>query len=161
MALPSYKIQAGLNGSEYTWGDYSFNHRKLLKIDSSQVSGTSDFTNFPVLIELFDTDLKTDVQANGNDIAFLSTDGKTQYDHEIDVFDQNYNSTHARLLVWVRIPTLSATSDTPFFMYYGNSNMKSIQNSKGVWSDYQAVYHFEGNVADSSKYGRATEPMSF
>ena len=39
-------------------------------IDHNKVP--SDLTRFPVMIDIFDTDLRTDVQADGDDIMFTS-----------------------------------------------------------------------------------------
>jgi hypothetical protein len=77
--------------------------------------------DFPVLIDLFDKDLhSTDkVQTNGEDIAFVDATG-TKLDYELELFDQSYNSTHAHLVAWVRVPSLSGISNTTISMYYGN-----------------------------------------
>ncbi|MDX1798676.1 MAG: DUF2341 domain-containing protein, partial [Candidatus Lokiarchaeia archaeon] len=126
-----------------------FDHYKSITIDHTQVSGASGLINFPFLISIFDTDLRFDVQSDGDDIAFSSNN--VWLDHEIEVFDQTYNGTHAKLVAWVRIPALSATIDTVIRMYYGNSTMSSRQNPEGVWdSNYYAVYHMNQDPSSSS-----------
>ncbi|MHA1985330.1 MAG: DUF2341 domain-containing protein [Promethearchaeota archaeon] len=127
---------------------HNFNHFKTITIDHNQVSGTSGLTNFPFLISIFDEDLRFDVQSDGDDIGFSSNN--LWLDHEIEVFDQTYNGTHAKLVVWVRISALSATIDTIIRMYYGNSTMSSRQNPEGVWdSNYYAVYHMNQDPSSS------------
>jgi hypothetical protein len=117
-----------------------FKYYKVITIDSTKVVGSGSHKDFPMLISLFDSDLRNDVQSTGNDIAF--SNGTDWLDHEIEVFNQTYNSTHARLVAWVRIPWLSTSTDTIIDMYYGNSTMSSQQNPEGVWnSDYEAVWH--------------------
>ncbi|MFX1239761.1 MAG: DUF2341 domain-containing protein [Promethearchaeota archaeon] len=126
-----------------------FDHYKSITIDHTQVSGASGLINFPFLISIFDTDLRFDVQSDGDDIAFSSNN--VWLDHEIELFDQTYNSTHAKLVVWVRIPVLSVTIDTNLRMYYGNSTMNSRQNPTGVWnSNYVAVWHMNQDPSSSN-----------
>jgi hypothetical protein len=96
-----------------------------LTIDSSKVSGTSDLTDFPVLISLTNTSLKTTgncgyVQnSNGYDIIFSDATQTTRLDHEIE----KYDSAAGELVAWVRVPTLSATSDTTIYLHYGHGSV--------------------------------------
>jgi hypothetical protein len=139
---PSFKIQ--------DWSQSNFKHRKNITIDNTKVSGSAALINFPVLINLNDSDLRTEVQTDGDDIIFTDVSG-TQLDHEIEVFDQSFNSTHAQLVTWVRVPSLSATVDTTITMYYGNSTIGSQENPTGVWNNnYNAVWHLNQNVFDST-----------
>jgi hypothetical protein len=118
-----------------------FDHYKIITINHNKVEGTSTHTNFPILISLLDKDLHDKTQQpDGDDIAF--SNGTIWLDHEIELFDKNYNETHAKLVAWVRIPALSTSTDTIIYMYYGNSTMESQQNPSGVWSsDYSGVWH--------------------
>ncbi|MHA2274833.1 MAG: DUF2341 domain-containing protein [Candidatus Kariarchaeaceae archaeon] len=123
------------------WGLSSFKYRKAIKIDKFLVSGSGSLTNFPLLLNLLDEDLHNDVQSNGNDIAFTDYNGN-KIDHEIELFDQTFSSTQAKLVVWVRIPILSSTSDTTFFMYFSASGSPVQENPIGVWdSNYVGVWH--------------------
>ncbi|MFX1426790.1 MAG: DUF2341 domain-containing protein, partial [Promethearchaeota archaeon] len=126
-----------------------FQYYKVITIDHNQVSGTSGHINFPFLFSVYDTDLHSDTQSDGDDIAFSLNN--VWLDHEIEVFDQNYNGTHAKLVVWMRLPALSVNIDTLIRMYYGNSTMSSRQNPEGVWdSNYKAVYHMNQDPSSSS-----------
>ncbi|MFW9893944.1 MAG: DUF2341 domain-containing protein, partial [Candidatus Thorarchaeota archaeon] len=117
-----------------------FDYHKIITIDHTKVNGAGSHVNFPLLISITDEDLRFDVQSDGDDIAF-STQGQW-LDHQIEIFDQTYNATHAQLIAWVRIPYLSTTVDTEIIMHYGNSTMSTRQNPTGVWLDYKAVWHF-------------------
>ncbi|MFW9782570.1 MAG: DUF2341 domain-containing protein, partial [Candidatus Heimdallarchaeota archaeon] len=126
-----------------------FRYYKTITIDHNQVNGTGDHKNFPLLVLIFDSDLHDDVQSNGNDIAFAND--TAWLNHEIELFEKTYNSTHAKLVAWVRIPSLSVTTDTIFQMYYCNSTMDSRQNPEGVWEDnYYAVYHMNQDPSSST-----------
>ncbi|KKM85457.1 hypothetical protein LCGC14_1288840, partial [marine sediment metagenome] len=125
-----------------------FKYFKEITIDSTKVNGTGSHVNFPVLINITDSDLNdTEVQPNGEDIAF--TDFNTWLDHEIELFNQTYNNTHAHLVAWVRIPSLSTSEDTIIRMYYGNSTMEAQEYPRGVWgSNYRGVWHLKEDPAD-------------
>ncbi|MFX1428260.1 MAG: DUF2341 domain-containing protein, partial [Promethearchaeota archaeon] len=134
--------------------DEIFKYFKMIQIDHRRVSGEGSHTNFPLLISIFDEDLRYDTQTDGDDIAFSF--GTTWLDHEIELFNQNYNGTHAQLMVWIRIPELSCSLDTFIRMYYGNSTMTSRQNPTGAWSSsYKGVWHLgesSGVTVDSTSY---------
>ncbi|MEJ2248442.1 MAG: DUF2341 domain-containing protein [Candidatus Lokiarchaeota archaeon] len=138
---------------------------KEIIINHDKVSGTESLVNFTLLISIFDTDLHDKVQSDGDDIAFYN--GSEQLDHEIELFDQTYNETHAYLVAWVRIPLLSPISDTKIFMYYGNSTMESCQNPTGVWDNkYEAVWHMNqdpstSNIFDSTSNNYDLTPIGF
>ncbi|MHA2332892.1 MAG: DUF2341 domain-containing protein [Candidatus Hodarchaeales archaeon] len=137
------------------WAFDFFKHRKNITIDASQVNGSGSLTNFPILVSLSDTDLHEPekVQPDGDDIIFTDING-TKLDHEIELFDQEGDGTHARLVAWVNIPSLSGTSNTTISMYYGNSAAKNQENPSGVWNDYTGVWHLgedpTGTLYDST-----------
>ncbi|MFW9957687.1 MAG: LamG-like jellyroll fold domain-containing protein, partial [Candidatus Odinarchaeota archaeon] len=128
-----------------------FAHKKDIVVDHTKVD--TDLIDFPMLVDIFDTDLRTDVQADGDDIIFKS--GYYLCPHEIVSFDQAYNETHAHLIAWVKAD-LSASFNTIITMYYGNPNLMSQENPSAVWGDYVGVWHLDdsptGIVYDSSQY---------
>jgi hypothetical protein len=116
----------------------TFNHAKVVNTDEQ---------NFPVLISGTYPDLANvanggSVQSlQGYDIVFTSDSaGQNLLDHEIDT----YNATTGTANFWVRIPSLSHSTDTTVYMWYGNAGIAiSQENKQGVWSNsYAAVYHF-------------------
>ncbi len=128
-----------------------FEYQKDITIDHTSV--VADLTDFPVLIDLVDSDLKDHVQANGNDIIF-TIDG-TPLAHEIELFDQDYSPTEAHLVAWVKVPLLSSSIDTVITMAYGNPEAELVGRAT-VWDDYVGVWHLDesptGPVYDSSQY---------
>ncbi|MHA2328293.1 MAG: DUF2341 domain-containing protein, partial [Candidatus Hodarchaeales archaeon] len=126
-------------------------YKKSITIDSSKVYGTGNLYNFPFLIELYDSNLRATekVQSDGDDIAFTDFYG-TRLDHEIELFDQSFNSTHAHLVAWVKIPVLKGTADTDINLWYGNSAVASLANPEAVWNDYGAVWHLNDDFLDST-----------
>ena len=124
-------------------------HVRPIVIDHRMVSNT-DQTDFPVLISGTFSYLATVANggmvqnSNGSDIVFSSdAAGQNKLDHEIDT----YNATTGNVGFWVRIPTLSHTTDTAIYMWYGNSAVTASQENKpGVWRNgYAGVWHFGGS----------------
>ena len=131
-----------------TWWNSNWYNRKLITINSSQVE--TDLINFPILINITDTDLRDDAQDDGDDIAFiLYSDDSTKLNHEIEMF----NGSTGQLYAWVNITNLSSSVDTKMWMYYNNSGCTSQENIHGVWdSNFIGVWHFEesSGVAEDS-----------
>jgi len=133
------------------WWDTQWPYRKLITIDHTLVN--ADLSNFPVLIsEPTDPDLATATQPNGQDIVFIQyTDNMTVLNHEIEYFD--YSS--GQLIAWVNVNTMSATSDTKLWMYYGNPFCDDQQNILSTWDNsYIMVQHL--NEAGTMMYDSTT-----
>jgi hypothetical protein len=127
-------------------------YKKDLTIDHTKVS--SDLEDFPVLIDIYDSDLKTDAQPDGDDIKFMI--GSETLDHEIELFDPNHNSTHAHLVAWAKVPLLSASTDTAITMSYGAPDASMPENPHRIWDDYNSVWH----LAEQSGNGSFLEDSS-
>ncbi len=133
-----------LSSAKAQLSGYSF--RKKLTIDYTKISGSSDLSDFPLLISVTDTDLMTilnggDVTSdNGYDVAFTAVDGTTQLDHDL----QSFNAATGAYQAFVRIPTLSASVNTEIYMYYGNADVATDPSSTGTWdTNYVGVWHME------------------
>jgi len=128
-----------------------------ITINSSKVSGTSDLIDFPVLISLTNASLKTTgncgyVQSSsGYDIIFSDATQTTVLDHEIE----KYDGASGELVAWVRVPTLSATSDTTIYVHFGHSNTcGATENPAGVWdNNYMGVWHLDETVSNEGTGG--------
>jgi len=126
-------------------------YRKMITVNHSMVAG--DLENFPVVLELTDSDLRDKAQDDGDDILFMNGAGvATRLYHEIEEFD----SSTGRLITWVNISSLSPTVDTSFYLYYGNMGSSTQQCPEKVWdSDFMLVQHFNertGALFDSTGY---------
>lgn len=133
-----------------------YGYGKEITIQSSKVSGSSDLVDFPVLISLTDTTLRTtanggDVEnSNGYDIIFTLDDCSTQLDHQIEKYDQ----TTGEYVAWVRIPSLSSSSNTVIHMYYGNSSISSDPSTSDTWDGYyNGVWHLNDDFTDGTSTG--------
>jgi hypothetical protein len=134
-----------------------FSYRKPITIPAANVSCSTDMDDFPILINITDADLAGKAQAEGYDIIFRALDdticddlgpAPCTLDHEVEKWD----SGTGELVAWVRIPKLSASSDTIIYMYYGNPNVyQSPENPTGVWeSNYKGVWHLNQDPAGTA-----------
>lgn len=138
-----------------------YTNRLKGQVNSSQVSGTSDLSNFPVLVSFALNDLRTTgnggfVQdGQGDDITFTAANGTTILSHQ----RESYDAASGAIEFWVRFPTLSGTVDTEFYIYFGNPSITSDQSSTNVWdANYKMVLHLNNDVLDAS--GEGTDGVS-
>ena len=135
-------------------------YRKKLTLDASLVE--ADLTDFPVLISFTgDSDLADGAQSDFDDILFTSADGTTKLSHEIEAYD----SANGDITAWVKIPSLSSSSDTDIYMYYGCGTACNQQNAAEVWSNnYAGVWHLKEATGtqsnDSTSYANHGTPSS-
>lgn len=121
---------------KYAWWNSDWGYKKEITLNSGQVPST--LTNFPVCINITNTDLRDNAQSDGDDIAFTNGAEDTQLNHEIEYWDDSTGE----LVAWVNVTSLAHDSDTKLYMYYGNDEASNQENVEDVWdSDYVAVYH--------------------
>jgi hypothetical protein len=137
-----------------SWYNNSWNWRKKITINASQIPDSTSLSNFPVMINITDAGLQANAQTDGDDILFTSTDATTKLDHEIEL----YTTGTGQLVAWVKIPTLSDTSNTDIYMYYGNAAASNQQNVASVWSSasFSMVHHLEETGAPPASYVDST-----
>ncbi len=118
-------------------------------------SSPTTLTNYPVLISVTDSSLKTLANGgrvrntNGYDIVFRGLDTTTcggpsacTFAHEIE----KYDGTTGQLVAWVNVPALKAqtnTADTTFNILFGNRAIStSTAQPTSTWdSNFTAVWH--------------------
>ncbi len=127
-------------------------YQKQITINHELVEG--DLMNFPVLINLVDSDLSIKAQDDGDDILFMDdTDFANKLSHEIEL----YNCSSGELICWVNVSSLSSIEDTIFYMYYGNPSCDNQEEIADTWdSNYVLIQHLDeisGIHYDSSVYG--------
>ncbi|MFS2047071.1 DUF2341 domain-containing protein, partial [Stenotrophomonas geniculata] len=108
----------------------------------------------PLLLRLHTGNFGFDgTQDAGNDLRFVSGDGRTVLAHQIEQFDPRLGLA----LVWVDVPAVSAAAPQTIWMYYGNEKAPASGNGQQVFDpDYTLVYHFaEANAParDTTAYG--------
>ena len=126
--------------------------RKAITIDKAMVAGSVD--NFPVYVDLTDTDLAASARADGHDIYFTDAAGTT-LPHEIESW------SGGRLLAWVRLPHLDSSTSTRFYILYGDVSRAAGPDPAMTFSTYSAVWHLDdaltGGIADATGMTAATQ----
>lgn len=126
------------------WADYDYLYKYKITINPAQVAG--DETDFPVLVSVTDNNLRDTANgghvnnSNGYDIVFYNSTELTKLDHEIE----RYVNTTGILIYWVKIPSLSSTSNTIFYMYFGKNGVTVDPSTTNTWNaSFQAVWHMD------------------
>ena len=149
-----YSNQASATPTSGTPWSNGYTNRRTITIDHTKVPNT-DQSNFPVLIAGTYSYLATIgnggavTNANGYDIIFtLDSAGTNPLAFEQD----SYSASTGAVDYWVKVPTVSHTSDTVIYMFYGNSSVITDQSNKtAVWdSNYKGVYHLPNGTALSA-----------
>ena len=132
------------------WYDTNYLYRKELTIDHNQVGSSSgNLSNFPVAVSFTDSILESTStnghvnDPNGYDIIFTdsASSSPAKLSHEVE----SYVSSTGQLIAWVKIPTLATSTNTQFYVYYGNPNVTSSQESiTSTWDgSYRGVWHLK------------------
>ena len=140
------------------WYSDAWSFRKAITVQSSQVA--ADQTDFPVYVDLSDLDDGDNffelVKSDGSDIRVTTSDGETEVPFELVSIDTG--ATNGGELHFKATGTLSGSSNTTFYIYYGNPaatayGATDTYGSENVWTEYYAVWHMDddptGTVFDS------------
>lgn len=126
-------------------------HVANITIDNTKVA--ADLTDFVVYVDLSDmnADFWNTVANGGGDIRVYKSDGTTELAREVVSCD---TSTKTGELHFKYTGTLSSTVDTEVQIHAdGTSSDYAVTDTYGrnaVWSDYDMVWHMEGNTNDST-----------
>ncbi len=143
ITMPTFQTYTFAAGSTTGgWYNASWGYRTKITIDHTKVPSTQ--TDFPVLISKTDNRFRT--VANGGhmgnsgatDMVVTSSDGTTKLNHQVEY----YAATTGEIVVWVKVPSLSSSTDTDLYLYYGNAGVADQQNVTGTWnSNFKQVLH--------------------
>ena len=127
-----------------------------LTVNSGYVCGSIDLEDFPLLVNITEDYLRSaslggDIQhPQAFDIMFTDSTGTQSLDFNIEAYD----STTGSLVAWVKVPTLSASSNTKVRMYYSKDSVTTSPASDILWQNYTAVYHMSNDsLNDESTNG--------
>ncbi len=125
------------------WYDENWSSRTRITIQASQID--AGLTNFPVYVNLDDLSSAffSTVKTDGSDIRVTESDGVTEVPIELVSIDTS--GTDGEL--YFRATSVSSTTDTTFYIYYGNSGASAYASTspygaRSVWSNgYILVSH--------------------
>lgn len=123
--------------------------RQKLTIDHTQVD--DELTDFPVKVIIpSDNPLFYTAKSDGSDVRFTAADGETLLKFEREV----HNTEECIAVYHVKIPSVSDTDDTDFYLYYGNADASDASTPNDVWdSNYELVLHMGPSLEDSTSNG--------
>lgn len=117
-----------------------YTYRKKLTIDSTYID--SNLSNFPILVKLTESDFEfNEAMTNGYDIRFTSSDGETLLDFEREFHGDDGGTDYG--YYWVEIPSVSSSTDTEFYLYYGKDSDSNGEDISGTWNGYTALWHLK------------------
>ncbi|MDC0584753.1 DUF2341 domain-containing protein [Bacteroidales bacterium] len=132
-----------------------YEHRLAVQIKHSQISGTDHLTDFPVLLQIIDSNMRHVNKGgyveniHGYDINITASDGVTPLEFEIE----KYVSDSGIFIGWVKVPVLSTTVHTKLYVYYGNGAVAVNPSDTATWTtDYRAVWHLADTSNAASDY---------
>ncbi|MEO1144081.1 MAG: DUF2341 domain-containing protein [Cyanobacteria bacterium J06638_22] len=141
-------------------------NRRRFVVAADRVVGDGSLQDFPLFVHEQADWLKNTAHGGkiehdqGYDMRFELPNGM-QLDHELE----NYDPETGTLTAWVRLPSLEATSNTEFFLYYGRPDLSASEEwAVGVWQNYLAVIDCEtgadrsGNSRDA--FAHNVEPAT-
>jgi len=132
-----------LNSKRWAAGDLLFDYRRQITV--TEQSG-SDLTDYQILIELDSTNFDfSHANEDGSDIRFY--DGSNLYPYWIEKWD----SVNQEAKIWIKVPSIPASSSTSFYMYYGNPNVMSASSGEDTFEFFD---DFEGTELDTDKWSQ-------
>ncbi|MBS1564816.1 MAG: DUF2341 domain-containing protein [Bacteroidetes bacterium] len=128
-----------------------YNYGKVITINHSLVAANQ--TNFPVLINVTDPNLRTTGNgghmrsASANDVVFTADDGVTLLPYQME----RYSATTGDYTAWVLLPSISATTDVRIGMFYGKGGVGSNPSVNTIWdANYLGIWHFNSSISDAT-----------
>jgi len=114
----------------------TYAYYKTITIDADDIDST--LTNFPMRVLLNSSNFNfANSLSTGEDITFKDN-SDTLLDFEMVYFD----ATNHLAEYYVKVPSISSSTDTSFKMYYGKSGETSLENVSNVWTnDFEIVVH--------------------
>jgi hypothetical protein len=122
-----------------------WSYRKKITIDETKVD--ADLTDFPVLVKLTSSNFDfSKARSDGYDIRFTSSDGTTLLKYE----RERHDATNQVAEYWVKVPSVSGSANTDFYIYFGNSSASDGADPTNVWdTNFHTVYHLGESASPS------------
>ncbi|MDD5706961.1 MAG: DUF2341 domain-containing protein, partial [Kiritimatiellae bacterium] len=108
----------------------------------------ADQSDFQILVKLQAATFSfPNANTNGHDLRFTAADGVTLLSYE----RERHDAATAQAEYWVKLPSLSASTPTSFYVYYTPAAKADGANPANVWgTDYAFVFHM--NQANGSAH---------
>jgi len=158
-----------LSGFAFGYDFYgtNFQYRKDITIDNTKIDANLSY--FPVLVKLTSSNIDfthfLHSTNDGYDIRFTdSINGSGDANGNVLDFErERFDKSGEVAEIWVEIPSISSSSPTTFYMFYGNTDCANGENVNGTWDVggsptdyYREVFHLHetsGTHYDSTSSG--------
>lgn len=145
-------------GGGSSWYNEDWTNRIAVTIDADAIDDT--LTNFPVFVDLADlpAEFFTGVKADGGDIRVTEANGTTLLPLEV----VSINTATEEGELHFRATSLSSTTDTTFYIYYGNAATStaaatSQYGENAVWSNgFTLVHHLDDLTTSTNDNSEGT-----
>jgi len=127
------------------WYNEAWENRIKITVDNSKVSGSADFENIPLFVDLAELPAAffTAVKADGGDIRVTTGDMVTEMPREVVSLDTGAETGELHF----QAPALKYNENTDFYIYYNNPAASDYAPSdpygaENVWpSTFKGVWH--------------------
>ncbi|TET53964.1 MAG: DUF2341 domain-containing protein, partial [Actinobacteria bacterium] len=125
------------SASAADWFDTAWTRRAPITIDNSTASSLTDYQ------VRIDVPYNSAMNADYSDLRFTDSDGTTQLNFWLE--QSNINGAD----VWVKVPSIPASSSKDIYVYYGNAGAISESNGDGTFLFFD---DFEDGTIDTTKW---------
>ncbi len=131
------------------WFNDSWQYRSRIDIDNTVNS--SDLTNFQIKIEFNSSNFDfSKAKSDGSDIRVCDSDETTL----ISFWIEKWDSSAQEGIVWVKVPSIPASTTKSIYVYYGNPDATSISSLTDTFiaeiSGLDACWHLDEGSGDTA-----------
>lgn len=131
-----------------SWYDPHWLYRREIAIDNSH--NAIALTAYQVQISLSSANFTfSHAQSSGQDVRFTDSDGVTTIDYWIE----SYSAVGNVAVIYVKVPSIPASSTKHIFLYYGDPTASPADNGYSVFNLYDG---FESSALTSAAYYQTT-----
>lgn len=124
-----------------------YGHRLVVTVRETAMADGDPIEDFPLYLALTHEALRSVtsggfvVSTQGDDIEVRLPESNERLAHELS----SYSAETGELSLWLRVPSLSTTSDSILQVYFGSDGVDAPRaQGSGVWDeDYRAVWHLD------------------
>ncbi len=135
--LPVFNAEA--TGGSAPWWDTSWFKRRPITINNTL--NPDSLTQYQVKVNV---NHASDMKSDFSDLRFVDNDSLTVLPYWIETYTANVSAT-----IWIRIPSLSASSNATIYMYYGNNAATSVSNGTATFEFFD---DFAGDTLNPDKW---------
>lgn len=123
-------------------------HQARYRLEVLEPAPSMDETELPVLVQLSTSTVDYNrIHPSGDDIRFFDAEDNP-LPYEIETFNPGGNS-----FIWVRLKTVRASGSNDIWMYVDAPSVPPPTNQTDVWSEYEGVWHLNGNMQNAADSG--------